>query len=30
MTIAENVFIGREPGSRLFVSRRKLEEQPRV
>ncbi len=30
MTIAENVFIGREPGSRLFISRRKLEEQTRV
>ena len=27
MTIAENVFIGREPGSRLFVSRRALEQQ---
>jgi inositol transport system ATP-binding protein len=27
MTIAENVFIGREPGSQLFISRRKLEEQ---
>lgn len=27
MTIAENVFIGREPGSRLFVSRRSLEKQ---
>ena len=27
MTVAENVFIGREPGSRLFVSRRRLEEQ---
>ena len=24
MSIAENVFIGREPGSRLFVSWRKL------
>ena len=27
MSIAENVFIGREPGSRLFVSRRALEQQ---
>src|SRR6185436_17263563 len=27
MSIAENVFIGREPGSKLFVSRRKLEEE---
>ncbi len=27
MTIAENVFIGREPGSKLFISRKKLEEQ---
>jgi inositol transport system ATP-binding protein len=27
MTVAENVFIGREPGSRLFVSRRQLEER---
>jgi inositol transport system ATP-binding protein len=27
MTIAENVFIGREPGSRLFISRRSLEKQ---
>jgi ABC-type sugar transport system ATPase subunit len=27
MTIAENVFIGREPGSKLFISRRKLEEE---
>ena len=27
MSIAENVFIGREPGSRLFVSWRKLAEQ---
>jgi len=27
MTVAENVFIGREPGSRLFVSRSQLEEQ---
>ena len=27
MTVAENVFIGREPGSRLFVSRRRLEAQ---
>ncbi len=29
MTIAENVFIGREPGSRFFISRSKLEEQTR-
>jgi inositol transport system ATP-binding protein len=27
LTIAENVFIGREPGSRLFISRRALEAQ---
>jgi len=27
MTVAENVFIGREPGSKLFVSRGRLEEQ---
>ncbi|MGB8313540.1 MAG: ATP-binding cassette domain-containing protein, partial [Aestuariivirga sp.] len=27
MTIAENVFIGREPGSKFFISRNKLEEQ---
>ena len=27
MTIAENVFIGREPGSRFFISYRALEEQ---
>jgi inositol transport system ATP-binding protein len=27
MTVAENVFIGREPGSRFFVSNRRLEEQ---
>jgi inositol transport system ATP-binding protein len=27
MTVAENVFIGREPGSRLFVSRNRLEQQ---
>ena len=27
MTVAENVFIGREPGSRLFISYRQLEEQ---
>ena len=27
MTVAENVFIGREPGSRLFVSGRELEAQ---
>ena len=30
MTIAENVFIGREPGSKLFISRGKLEEQTRA
>jgi inositol transport system ATP-binding protein len=30
MTIAENVFIGREPGSKLFVSRKKLEEQTKI
>jgi inositol transport system ATP-binding protein len=30
MTIAENVFIGREPGSRLFISRARLEEQCRA
>lgn len=30
MTVAENVFIGREPGSRFFISRRKLEEQTRA
>jgi len=30
MTIAENVFIGREPGSKLFISRRKLEEQTKL
>ena len=30
MTIAENVFLGREPGSKLFISRSKLEEQTRV
>ncbi|MFO1123507.1 MAG: sugar ABC transporter ATP-binding protein [Hyphomicrobiales bacterium] len=27
MTVAENVFIGREPGSRFFISRRQLEER---
>jgi inositol transport system ATP-binding protein len=27
MTVAENVFIGREPGSRLFISYRQMEEQ---
>src|SRR5882724_9238234 len=27
MTVAENVFIGREPGSHLFVSRRRMEAQ---
>ncbi len=30
MTIAENVFIGREPGSRLFISRSALESQTRA
>ena len=30
MTIAENVFIGREPGSKLFISRKQLEEQTRA
>jgi inositol transport system ATP-binding protein len=30
MTIAENVFIGREPGSRLFVSWRRLAEDTRA
>ena len=30
MTVAENVFIGREPGSSLFVNYRKLEEQTRA
>ncbi len=30
MTIAENVFIGREPGSRLFINRRELEDQTRA
>jgi inositol transport system ATP-binding protein len=30
MSIAENVFVGREPGNSLFISRRKLEEQTRV
>ena len=30
MTIAENVFIGREPGTRLFISRTKLEEATRI
>src|SRR5580658_2984649 len=30
MTIAENVFIGREPGSRLFVSWRRLAEETRA
>ncbi len=29
MTIAENVFIGREPGSRLFISRSRLEQETR-
>jgi inositol transport system ATP-binding protein len=27
MTVAENVFIGREPGNAFFVSRRRLEEE---
>src|SRR5271155_277227 len=30
MTIAENVFIGREPGSRLFVNWRRLAEDTRA
>ena len=30
MTIAENVFIGREPGSRLFISRSALESETRA
>ena len=30
MTIAENVFIGREPGSRIFVSWRRLAEDTRA
>jgi inositol transport system ATP-binding protein len=30
MTIAENVFIGREPGSRLFISWRRLADETRV
>jgi inositol transport system ATP-binding protein len=30
MTIAENVFIGREPGSRLFVSWRRLAEETKA
>jgi ABC-type sugar transport system ATPase subunit len=30
MTIAENVFIGREPGSRFFVNRRQLEDETRA
>ena len=30
MTIAENVFIGREPGSRLFISWRRLAEDTRA
>ncbi len=30
MTIAENVFIGREPGTRIFVSWRKLVQQTRA
>jgi inositol transport system ATP-binding protein len=29
MTVAENVFIGREPGSRIFIDYRQLEEQTR-
>ena len=30
MTIAENVFIGREPGSRLFINRGQLEEKTQI
>ena len=30
MTIAENVFIGREPGSRLFISWRRLAEETKA
>jgi inositol transport system ATP-binding protein len=30
MTVAENIFIGREPGSRLFVNFSKLEDQTRA
>jgi inositol transport system ATP-binding protein len=30
MTIAENVFIGREPGSRLFISWRRLADETRA
>src|ERR1700731_553376 len=30
MTIAENVFIGREPGSKLFVSWRRLAEETKA
>ena len=30
MTVAENVFIGREPGNRFFISRKELEEQTQV
>jgi inositol transport system ATP-binding protein len=30
MTVAENVFIGREPGSRFFISRTQLEEQTQL
>ena len=29
MTIAENVFVGREPGSRFFVNRAKMEDETR-
>jgi ABC-type sugar transport system ATPase subunit len=29
MTIAENIFIGREPGSRLFISRSRMEDDAR-
>ena len=29
MTVAENVFIGREPGSRFFISNRRLEAKTR-
>ncbi len=30
MTIAENIFIGREPGSRLFVSRSRMDDESRA
>ncbi len=29
MTVAENIFIGREPGSRMFINFRELEDQSR-